>query len=48
MRDFNEWAKKDRLLEVIYFSWNYYSANQANPVFRDGQLQPIGKAALKQ
>ena len=48
MRDFNEWAKKDRLFEVIYFSWNYYAANQPNPVFRDGQLQPIGKAALKQ
>jgi Glycosyl hydrolase catalytic core len=46
MHDFHEWAKKDRLLEVIYFSWNYYKANQTNPVFRDGKLQPIGKAAL--
>jgi len=47
MRYFEAWTKKDRLLEVIYFSWNYYGANQKNPVFRDGKLQPVGKAALE-
>jgi hypothetical protein len=27
--------------------WHYYKAGQKKPVFRDGKLQPIGKAALE-
>jgi Glycosyl hydrolase catalytic core len=47
MHDFHELVKQDRLQSVIYFSWNYVAANQKNPVFSDGKLQPVGKAALK-
>jgi hypothetical protein len=47
MHAFRELAKQDRLLAVIYFSWNYVRADQKNPVFSDGKLQPVGKAALK-
>ena len=46
MHYFRSWAHKNILQEVIYFSWNYYGPKTPNPVFRDGKLQPVGKAAL--